>query len=305
MKNILVLMATYNGEQYIEEQIDSILNQTGVNVFLLIADDCSTDGTVHILDDYKKNNSNIDYYINASNLGYKLNFFTLVHNAPTGYDYYALADQDDVWLADKLISAVNFIDGHVNGGDDPILYSSNLMAVDTDLNELGFMFSEKCMAKFNPYSLLLTNKCTGCTAVFNEKFKVCFEKFPKEKVIAPHDTVMERIALLYGKYIFDTQSHILYRQHGNNAIGVEKKHNFKKYFRLISGKDKSYNSQDIKDILDAYSDNECKYYDFVKRLAVYKKNLKSKLHILFSGQYRKMCCKETLIFKIAILLNKY
>lgn len=298
-------MASYNGERYIREQIDSILNQKEIEVSLLVADDCSTDGTVQILEDYKKNRSNVEYYVNSSNLGYKVNFFKLINNAPDGYDYYALSDQDDVWLNNKLISAITFIENNTVDDNEAILYSSNLMAVDSDLNELGAMFAEKDIKKFTPYNLLLENKCTGCTAVFNEKFKQLLKQFPTQHVVVPHDTVMERIAILYGKYVFDSNSYILYRQHDSNLIGVEKKHNSKKYFDLMSGKKKSYNSQNLKDILDIYKNRNSEYLEFAKNIACYKKSLKSKLKILFFRKYRKVRCKKTLIFKIAILLNKY
>lgn len=102
-QNILVLMSTFNGEKFIREQIESILAQENVNIKLLVRDDGSTDKTLDILNEYK-NKGKLNYYI-GKNLGPQLSFMHLLQNAPY-CEYYAFADQDDVWLKDKLSTAI-------------------------------------------------------------------------------------------------------------------------------------------------------------------------------------------------------
>ena len=122
MKNVLVLLSTYNGSRYLQEQIDSVLNQDGVKVVLLIRDDGSTDNTLEILDRNSLNHDNI-FVITGSNCRSAASFMELVYEANRTYpdfDYYAFCDQDDVWCKDKLISAVNKLSESPD--DTPSLY---------------------------------------------------------------------------------------------------------------------------------------------------------------------------------------
>ena len=104
MKTVSVVMCTYNGEKYIREQIDSILNQTYPIYELIIQDDCSTDGTVSIINEYVNKFSNVQLYINEKNLGFNTNFESVAMKAHG--DFVAISDQDDVWMPNKLISAI-------------------------------------------------------------------------------------------------------------------------------------------------------------------------------------------------------
>ena len=100
-------MSTYNGEKYLREQIDSILKQTQVDAQLIVRDDGSSDGTVRILEEYSRNYPNVSFY-QGTNVGVGKSFLELLKNAPQA-DYYSFADQDDVWLEDKLNHAVSII----------------------------------------------------------------------------------------------------------------------------------------------------------------------------------------------------
>lgn len=104
---VYVLMATYNGSQYIEQQLDSILNQTYPNIRLIVSDDTSMDNTFEILEKYSKKYSNITLLRNKIRLGFVKNFELLI-NAVDG-DYYALSDQDDIWKHDKIALSIEKI----------------------------------------------------------------------------------------------------------------------------------------------------------------------------------------------------
>lgn len=101
MKNKLVsiAMATYNGEKYLKEQLDSIYAQTYKNIEVIVCDDCSSDKTVEILDEYKEKYG-LKYYINEKNLGFKKNFEKAI--SLCSGDFIALADQDDIWIESKI-----------------------------------------------------------------------------------------------------------------------------------------------------------------------------------------------------------
>ena len=107
MRNILVLMSTYNGEKYLKEQIDSILAQKNVEVTIQVRDDGSTDGTIRILEEYQKCGK-LNWY-SSTNMGPAKSFLDLVYNAPLKYDYYAFCDQDDYWKEDKLYKAIETV----------------------------------------------------------------------------------------------------------------------------------------------------------------------------------------------------
>ncbi len=132
-KKVAVIMSTYNGEKFIREQLDSILNQTYKNIELIIRDDGSKDNTVDIIKEYEKNNSNIKLHV-GNNLGFVKSFFELLSLAEA--DYYAYADQDDIWIENKIELAVESL----NKLDDtyPNMCFGNSDYYDENMNFLGY-----------------------------------------------------------------------------------------------------------------------------------------------------------------------
>jgi rhamnosyltransferase len=100
MEKIDILLATYNGEKYVREQIESILHQTYTNFNLLISDDVSKDSTVSILKEYEQKDSRVKVFVQEKNLGYIRNFEFLLKQVTS--NYYMLSDQDDFWLPEKV-----------------------------------------------------------------------------------------------------------------------------------------------------------------------------------------------------------
>jgi rhamnosyltransferase len=137
MKSVCVLLSTYNGEKYLKELLDSVLNQNcedKIKVSIFVRDDGSSDNTTNILKEYEQNGKIILFGHGGCNLGFAKSFSSLLANAPLS-DYYAFCDQDDIWLPDKLISAVERLEKEDNN-EIPLLYSTNLIVVDKDLNEI-------------------------------------------------------------------------------------------------------------------------------------------------------------------------
>lgn len=220
MKKVFILLATYNGEKYLREQIDSLLNQKDIDVFIRVADDRSTDGTAIILEEYKKNHKNFDYYINEKNKGFTYNFLDLYFSIKDEkFDYCAFADQDDVWLDDKVITAISKIEEKKS--EKGCVYCSNLKLVDENLQEIGLQETVD-FTNLQKYSYIASNIATGCTMVVDKKFyDKSVEYYPEG--IHLHDYWLFLLGIFTCDYVYDFGAHILYRQHGNNQIGSNKK----------------------------------------------------------------------------------
>lgn len=207
-------MSTYNGEKYIKEQLDSILEQTYPDIQILIRDDASSDGTVSILSEYSERYSNVKYYA-GDNIGVQESFFDLFLHADRQAEYIATCDQDDVWYADKIETAVHAL----RSFQEPALYCCRTQLTDEKLIPL-----EDELRKYIPQiafgNALIENVCTGCTMVINRAlYEFVENKWPKESVI--HDWWFYQVAVCFGKVIYDDNPHIFYRQHGNNEIGLD------------------------------------------------------------------------------------
>lgn len=219
MYKIAVLMSTYNGEKYVVEQIESILNQQEVDVVLYARDDGSSDRTPEILDSYENNYSNF-IWINKGikeNIGVKKSFFNLLdyaYSTDESVEYFSFADQDDVWLERKLISAINKIKNSNN--EKGAVYYSNKIFVDEKLKEI----SRENIIYYGDYLEILW-KClsAGCTMVFNRRMADKLNIYRSE-VNCLHDAWVYRLGKCIGAdFFFDNKSYILYRQHGNNVLG--------------------------------------------------------------------------------------
>ena len=121
MKRVNVLLSSYNGEAFIEEQLQSVAAQEGVTTNIIVRDDGSTDGTRDILDRWQESGK-LTWY-GGDNIGWSDSFMHLLVHAPEA-DYYAFCDQDDIWMPDKLKVAVEHLERHP---DTPTLYCSNLL----------------------------------------------------------------------------------------------------------------------------------------------------------------------------------
>ena len=216
--SVAVLMSTYNGEKYLREQVDSILNQKDVDVHLYVRDDGSTDGTLDIVREYIAANPGKISLTTGENLGVGRSFMELVYQSPSTYDYYAFSDQDDVWLEGKLIAAIRFLTEHHKA-----LYVGNLMCVDKNLNKVKLRNSVP--PDISLYAIMVANEINGCTMVFSQHF--C--SFLKDESHRPdgealfytrcHDTWVAMVGALMGVLVYDFDYHILYRQHEGNVVG--------------------------------------------------------------------------------------
>ena len=200
MPLISIAMATFNGERFLHEQIDSILAQTHQNFELVICDDCSTDGTVGILREYTAQDSRIRVYVNEGNLGFKKNFERAISLCKG--EYIALSDQDDIWLPEhleRLLSIIGDADGKPTG---------------KMLNEVdGFNFFDAGKSLFR--ILFFTGPFQGASMLIKSVFVKRLLPFP-EGVFA-HDAWMAACSCFGSGIVYTFDTITKYRQHGNNV----------------------------------------------------------------------------------------
>lgn len=215
--SVLVLMSTYNGEAYVAEQIDSILNQKHVNVTLSIRDDGSTDNTYAILQDYASRHSNIMLQT-GDNIGYAASFWTLLLQAPSNYSFYAFSDQDDIWDDTKLASAIYALEQH---NEQYKLYACALRVVDEQLNELYVNAFPRLKPTLG--SAITRPRLSGCTMVFNQPlFSLCqsYDIRRSDGKCLAHDVAVYLTTLACdGKLVFSPNSHIRLRRHAKTVTG--------------------------------------------------------------------------------------
>lgn len=217
MKTVRILMAAYNGEKYLRSQLDSILAQRGVEVSLLIRDDGSSDQTKNILRAYAQRFHNISIYDTGENEGASGSFYDLLIHTDVFADYYAFADQDDVWYADKLAQAVRLLEQEQS--EQPLLYAGKVICVSENL-ERQETFSYRIAKEPSFGNALMENICMGCTEVFNKRLLLLVrEHLPHKKIM--HDWWMYLTAAYFGKAVYDQNAYMLYRQHGENQIGMQ------------------------------------------------------------------------------------
>ena len=216
-----IILSTYNGEKYLAEQLDSILNQTFNDWKLIIRDDDSTDSTLKIIQNYiDKFPNKITLIPSSGNLGPMLSFGELLKVSTS--KYVAFCDQDDVWLENKLSLFIEkMIETEKKYPNTPILIHSDLFVVDKDLNIINESFWKKLGLNPNIKSLsyyLSSNNITGCSIVINDKLREIATPIPKEASM--HDWWLALNASFFGVIEHISLQLIYYRQHNLNSVGA-------------------------------------------------------------------------------------
>ena len=213
LKKTQILLSTYNGEEHLREQLDSLLSLDGAeSITLLIRDDGSTDKTRVILAEYEKNERIRVLY--GENVGLNASMQILFNEADSTCSYYAYADQDDVWLKSKLSRAVHILDE----GDNtlPTLYAARSYLTDASGNIIG----QTRLLKHTPCfsNAMVQNVCIGHTQVYNRAMlDLLRTHYHKDVFVIDHWAYLLACAL--GRVVFDNALVALYRQHGKNTIG--------------------------------------------------------------------------------------
>jgi glycosyltransferase involved in cell wall biosynthesis len=203
---VSVVMATYNGEKFLEVQLESVLNQSYPAIEIIVVDDGSTDGTPGILKKYASRHSNMKLYFSNSNLGYIKNFEKGCRLA-TGA-YISFCDQDDVWHREKTTLLMNAI------GDYPMVYCDNEL-VDEALNSLHKKHSDhKNLRGYDNCLYFATDNCVGGHAlIMKREIFMYADPFPVEM---PYDLWCAFVATFYGGIQYLDKPLVKWRQHDSN-----------------------------------------------------------------------------------------
>jgi len=218
MKKICILLATFNGELYLKEQIRSLLKQVNVNITLVVSDDLSSDKTVKILKKYKK--FKIIFLENSLRHGSAgRNFLSMIERVDFSlYDYVSFSDQDDIWYEDKLANSLNFLEEN-----------KHFIAVSSCVNAFWMnqksLFVKKSFSQTD-YDHIFEAAGPGCTYLMKTELIYKIQQLIQEKKwiyeeVALHDWLIYSYARENGyKWHILPYSTLDYRQHSNNQLGV-------------------------------------------------------------------------------------
>lgn len=299
MKKVVVLMSTYNGEKYLNEQIESIVNQRGVEITLIIRDDGSTDTTIKIIENYMKQYNNIKLY-KESNIGPKMSFLNVSKMAPDA-DFYAFSDQDDVWCQDKLVRAVS----RIKNEDEYQLYTSAFDVVDENLN----IIKERAGLLYD-YSLcesIMYRAPLGCTIVMNKKlFNIFRNSRPTHFRMHDHWAILTA-EVLKADIIIDKKSFIKYRQHENNVVGGNSGFvtHCKRYCKslLYNKNERSKQAISLLENYKNYFDKETEL--ILRKICGYRKSITKRFQLAFDDRFIINDKRVLLMFRLSVLMGVF
>lgn len=267
MDKVKVLLATYNGEKYIIDQIDSIYSQKDVEVKILINDDGSKDATVGVI---KQNFPEIPLKTNISGTGSAANNFlkmVLELDFNEDFDYVSFSDQDDVWLPEKLSAAVSKL--KIEKAD---LYCSNLTKWDEKTGRLTELKKDFPQKKFD---FLFEGGSAGCTYVFTKNFAKVLKDFVL-KVDSSDWKEFSHDWLVYffarsrkHKVVIDSNSYIKYRIHDNNVHGHLNKLSWASLSEKLSKVFKGYHEDHVKNYIKYLEPNSIEHEIYSKFIGGY------------------------------------
>lgn len=212
-----VLLCTYNGENHLNQQLDSILNQSIDNINVLASDDGSSDNTLAILEKYKLSWTKGYFNILAGpQKGFADNFLSLTFEAKSDSAYFAFCDQDDIWNKNKLETAIAFLK---TKNELPSLYCSRTENIDESGKELKTT-SPLFQKEPSFANALVQSIAGGNTMVFNKKALQLLQAAGTQKVISHDWWAYLLISGAGGSTLYDPQPQVKYRQHNKNLIGA-------------------------------------------------------------------------------------
>ena len=293
---VCILLSTYNGEKYLEEQLDSLVKQESVDIDILVRDDGSTDGTTNILNKWQ-NKGYLKWY-SGKNKGYALSFMDLVQNSGE-YDFYAFCDQDDIWLPKKLISAIDKLEELKS----PVkLYCSNLYYYKNGEN---FGLIKKQVPRYDIYTSIIQNIAAGCTIVFNRELKNIMTQCTPNYLIA-HDFWAYQVAMIFGEVYHDENSYIYYRQHDNNQIGAKTSiiDKWERRIKRLFSKKTDGRAAQAQELLRCYSNElSIEKQNIISLVANYN-NIWTRAKLFFDNRYTMGSTIGNILFRIKIIFGK-
>lgn len=307
MEKVCIMLSTYNGEKYLEEQLESIFLQSEVDVFLVVRDDGSNDDTIQILHNWSEKTQKVYFpdelngfhCANGVGSSYMLLLRYCINNFPD-VNYFGFADQDDVWKEDKVIRGVKALEKY---DTDRTLYFTKKSIVDENLKRIG---QDVIRFHNNFCDFLSPNDASGCTMLFNRSLGEQIIIANYEQTGFMHDSILMNVALCTGaKIIYDDYESILYRQHSSNVVGRKTEQLLtRKNLSIIFQKRRHYTRKEAVMILKFYGEQIAPE---TKKLLEEVMNVKnpissfSLLKLYYLNSHRSY--KDKLRFTATILLN--
>lgn len=305
MTTVHILLASYNGIQFLSEQLASLARQTHTAWTLTISDDGSTDNTLHIVKQFSKQVPQRVALLHGPKRGSTQNFFHLIQHVRIGnpHDLFAFCDQDDVWLDDKLARAVLW---HTSQPDQPVrLYCGRTQFVDEQLTPLGLSPNIQRPPSFG--NALVQNIASGNTMVMSASvMKVLQQIQPNHSVW--HDwTAYLATTALGGVVMFDETHCLLYRQHSRNVIGSNYgiKAQLKRFIPLWQGRYKHWSDMTegaVADIIGQLPTSTVKTFASFQRMRS-AKNLFERLIVFQQSGIRRQSIASNCTLVLAIVLG--
>ena len=302
MKNIQILLSTYNGEKYLKAQLDSFVRlENFESIKILIRDDGSKDGTLAILDEYSEKYG--FEIIKGENIGLNASMHELIKARDKSCKYFSFSDQDDVWLPSKVKRG---IDALANYDNEPVLYAACSTLVDVELNPFGHLKIPKRPLSF--YNAMIENVTAGHTQICNEKMmNIIASTYSEDVVIFDHFIYL--ISAAAGKVIYDEECTTLYRQHGNNVVGYRSSFfgRLKIQIRAILKADVCKKSTKQLDGFVRRCENASapEYLKEAKRFLKAQRNFFTRLGYVFTSKFYRQSKLETPITNLMYLLGMY
>jgi len=297
-----VLLSTYNGGSYLLEQLQSLYQQTYQNVKVIVRDDGSSDFTLDILQK-EASEDKLSLQISDVNLGPAASFFKLLDISGDA-GFYAFCDQDDIWDSGKVEVAVGAISKF--SPEIPVIFFSRLTYVDSENNFIKLSPLPKAVGFGNA---LVENVATGCTVVMNKTARdLIVKNLPTQCLM--HDSWCYLLISCLGKVIFDSKSHIHYRQHSSNAIGASTSvlqtiHRRLKRFQLAKRGIFRFSNQ-----AESFLSSYLKLIPENKRLLLQqfveaKQSFKGRIILALSKKIWRQNAIDNFILRLLILINRY
>lgn len=308
---ITIIMAVYNGQEYIREQLESLKDQTYTEWRLVIRDDRSSDKTAEIVKKFSDEvEQEVIFKVNEKPSGSAKNNFALLINDAKESDYVMFCDQDDIWKKDKIEITFNKMKQAEEryGRDFPLLVHGDVEVIDENGNiNADSMFE---MSHINADSklpqILIQNHVTGCTMMCNKKLIAGISEYASSEYIIMHDYLAALYASVFGKIEVIKKPLLSYRQHSGNSVGAKNNNNPVYLLKRLANGRKSYKEametsrNQVKFFVEIYreelaAEKYCKEYELMSgyaslgsraklyRIMFYKKN-----HIWKNGTVRKI-----------------
>lgn len=303
-KRIAILMCTFNGEAHLEEQLESIRQQSFQHIDIWVSDDGSNDNTISILEDFKQRWPKGRFEVlSGPQQGFATNFLSLVCNSEIMADFYAYSDQDDIWELDKLSRAMHQIEQH---SQTPALYCSRTSLI----AECGKPLKRKSprfhrLPSFQ--NALVQSLAGGNTMVFNQAARQIVMQAGMQKIISHDWWTYMLISGVGGNVFYDPAPLVRYRQHSDNQIGanIGPLARVKRLKMLLKGSFSNWNNVHILSLYKVrnllITDNQKTLDEFAN--ARQAKLIKRLISLRSSGVYRQTTL-DSIVLWMATVLNK-